>query len=226
MTHKTLSQQKQNTEIHTSANNMWAANKQVVPNHMGSNSYINQSQADTLLRQPSLVTAARADKFGLSFWGPEIPACLHTTACRGEEEGERESTKQSREDEGHGEKQFGRVYTGRISQKKVERKEKKKRLWEKKHMGEQWFCLRSLCSIGARLHMKQWDIEIWTIINHIHFSWAQRGHKRRRRAEVNRKSTYHKHDSIWKQRFSNYYTAVLTLLSVQMIKTTNSKLSS
>lgn len=49
--------------------------------------HAHQSQARTLLRRPSLVTGARADKFGLSFWGPEIPACLHTTAWKGKEGG-------------------------------------------------------------------------------------------------------------------------------------------
>lgn len=132
-----MSQHKQNTEIHTSANNMRAADKQGVPNHMVSNSYKHQSQAYTLLRRPSLVTAARADKFGLSFWGPEIPACLHTTACRGEEEGEREGAQSKVEEtKDTGEKQFGRVNTGRILEKdgakgeKERSSEKKKTVWD------------------------------------------------------------------------------------------------
>lgn len=75
------------TEVHTFAKNTGAVDKHVITNHTGSNSDVHQSQAHTLPGRPSLVTGARADKFGLSFWGPEIPACLHTTV---EEEGERE----------------------------------------------------------------------------------------------------------------------------------------
>lgn len=41
--------------------------KHVITNHTGSNSDMHQSQAHTLPGRPSLVTGARADKFGLSF---------------------------------------------------------------------------------------------------------------------------------------------------------------
>lgn len=111
---------------------MWAADKQVGPNHMGSNSILHQSQVHTVLRQPSLVTAARADKFGLSFWGPEIPACLHTTACRGEE-GERESTKQRRRrtrESSLGGCRQGGAYTERWSKRRKRKERRKKKAWE------------------------------------------------------------------------------------------------
>lgn len=73
----------------------WSVDKHCMTNHMRSNRDLLQSQAHPLSKRPSLVTGARAVKFGLSFWGPEIPACLHTTACKKEgEEGERESTKE------------------------------------------------------------------------------------------------------------------------------------
>lgn len=74
---------KQKTQIHTFAKDIRPVDKHDITNHTGSNSDVHQSQAHTLPGQPSLVTGARADKFGLSFWGPEIPACLHTTECKG-----------------------------------------------------------------------------------------------------------------------------------------------
>ena len=87
---------KKNT-IHIFLPTTRAVDKHVMTNHTVSNSDMHQSQAHTLPRQPSLVTGARADKFGLSFWGPEIPACLHTTAWKGKEEGERERAHKARE---------------------------------------------------------------------------------------------------------------------------------
>ena len=47
--------------------NIRAVDKHVMTNHTGSNSGAHQSQAHTLPGRPSLVTGARADKFGLSF---------------------------------------------------------------------------------------------------------------------------------------------------------------
>lgn len=60
---KTASYANKKTEIHT----LRVVDKHVITNHIGSNSDINQSQAHTLPGRPSLVTGARADKFGLSF---------------------------------------------------------------------------------------------------------------------------------------------------------------
>lgn len=77
-------------------------------NHVECNSGVHQWQACTLPGRPSLVTGARTDKFGLSFWG--LNSCMSAYhSMQGERGGEGEHTKQKnrgterRKREGRGE---------------------------------------------------------------------------------------------------------------------------
>lgn len=79
-------------------------------------------QAKTLPECPSLGLGAIADEFGLSFWGPEIPACLHTR--------ERGGTERTAEEKRHG-KENGGFFKWRWAAKAMKSKK-----WKDKKAGK------------------------------------------------------------------------------------------
>lgn len=100
-------------------------------NHAECNSGVRQWQAFTLPGRPSLVTRARTDKFGLSFWGQN--SCMSAYhSVQGERGGEREST-QSKGTEGQkGEKERGGESRGRIFPIRWSNRKKQGKEWIKK----------------------------------------------------------------------------------------------
>lgn len=93
-----------------------AVDKHNTTNHAESSSDMHQSQAHTLPKRPSLVTGARTDKFGLSFWGPNsCMSAYHSVRVEGRG-GERESTQSEGTEGQKGKKEKGgSTEGGRIS---------------------------------------------------------------------------------------------------------------
>lgn len=93
-----------------------AVDKHNTTNHAESSSDMHQSQAYTLPKRPSLVTGARTDKFGLSFWGPNSCMSAYHSVRVEVRGGERESTQSEGTEGQKGKKEMGgSAEGGRIS---------------------------------------------------------------------------------------------------------------
>lgn len=103
-----------------------AADEHENTNHAERNSGVHQWQASTLLGRPSLVTGARTDKFGLSFWGPNSCMSAYHSVQGERSGGERESTQSKRTEGQKGEswgESGGRIFPIRWSNGEKQGKE-------------------------------------------------------------------------------------------------------